>query len=515
MKNIDHDKRKENFKYFILITIMPIIGVAVIFSYAFLHLQKDLEFITDEIRGLTTIKEIQDTVFNIQRLRGLACIQNPTAESFQTLKLTKEKISKNLILMKRKIATQNKNIPVKKDMLNFIDSIEKTSLEFASFNHLSEVITKLMSYTSRISYGCNLILDPEMESYVMVDNVVYILPQLIEYNGQIRAIASSTTQRKLTEEQKEHFIIQINKIKENLKKLEFNIEILHNRAKQIINIKEPYLNMKEAQNTILEFTQNILLNAEAIPLEPNEIFQLITNNIDLIIALYDANAKFLEKSLNDRLKSSKALSIYVVLAGLLSILFIVYINGVFYRKNKKFIEEIQKLTITDSMTSLYNRRHFDKVFEDNLKIQSRTKQPLVFIILDIDFFKQFNDTYGHQAGDYVIKIVADNLRASLKRAGDMAFRLGGEEFGILCIGMNDKEALSFANSIKENIENEKVEHEKNSASEYLTVSMGVIVIEPDSIHDINEIYRCADEALYRAKESGRNRVVVYNDKTFT
>lgn len=513
MEDTNHYKIKENFKYFVLITMMPMIGIVVIFYYAFLHLQKDLEFITDEIKGSITIKEIQNTVFNIQRLRGLACIQSPSAKSKEELTLTKEKISKNLTIIRQNITTQNKNIPLKKELLSFIDSIEKSSLEFTRFNYLSEVIEEFMNYSNRISYSYNLILDPELHSYVMVENVVYLLPQLIEYNGQIRAIAVSTTDKQLTEYQKEYFVIQINKIKERLKKLEFNLNILY-KTEQNIAIKETHLKMKEAQNSIIEFTQKNLLKANGVFLEPNGIFELITKNINLIIDLYNTNFLFLEKSLNNRLQKTKQLSIYVILAGLVSIMFIAYVNGIFYRNNRKFIEEIQKLTITDSMTSLYNRRHFDNIFENNLKIQGRTKQPLVFIILDIDFFKQYNDTYGHQAGDIVIKTVAKNLKNSLKRAGDMAFRLGGEEFGILCIGMNHEEALSFANSIKENIENEKVKHEKNGASKYITVSMGVVVIKPHTLYSANEIYRCADEALYMAKRNGRNQVVVYNDKNF-
>ena len=512
MKNINYYKTKESFKYFIFITIMPIIGIIVIFSYAFLHLQKDLKFINDEISGLKTIKEIQNTVVNIQRLRGLGCIEEPTEESLKELELVKDNISKDLIKLRQNIAAKDKDLHLKKGLLDFIDSIESSSLEFASFSHLTKVIEEFMNYTNRISYGCNLILDPQLDSFVLIDNVVYLLPKLIEYNGQIRAIATSTVDMKLTQQQKKNFTILVDKIKENLKKLEFNFTLLH-RIQDNSDIMESYKKMCMAQNVILEFTEENLIKSDNIPIEPNGIFTLITKCINIIIDLHGINSVFLEKSLEERLEYTKKLSIYVILAGLVSILFIAYINGLFYYKNKKFIKEIQKLTITDSMTSLYNRRHFDKVFEDNLKIQSRTKQPLAFIILDIDFFKQFNDTYGHQAGDYALKVVADNLKVSLKRAGDMAFRLGGEEFGILCIGMNRDEALSFATSIKERIENEKLKHEKNSVSEYLTISMGVIVVEPDMFYNTNEIYKCADEALYKAKENGRNRVVVYNEET--
>lgn len=512
MNKINSLKRKNNFKYFILITIMPILGVVVIFTYAFLQVQKDLKFITEEITGLETIKEIQNSVFNIQKLRGLACIQTPTADSTKELELIKEKVSKNFMLLQQKIGAQNERTPLKAELLGFIDSIEKDFLKTAGFNYLSEIIEELMNYSSKISYECNLVLDSELNSYVMVDNVLYLLPQLIEYSGQIRAIATSTKDRKLTKQQKEYFAIQLNKIKENLKKLEFNLAILY-KTEQNIDMREPHLKMKKAQSNIIEFTEKHLLNINSVPPDPNKIFELTTKNINSIIALYDINIALLEKSLDNRLKEANKLSIYVILTGLIAILFIIYINGIFYRKNRSFIEEIHRMTITDSMTSLYNRRYFDEVFGSNLKIQSRTKQPLAFIILDIDFFKQYNDTYGHHEGDNVIKIVAEKLKESLKRAGDMAFRLGGEEFGILCIGINHAEALSFSNTIKENIEDEKIEHEKNRASRYLTVSMGVIIIEPNLLFTTNEIYKFADEALYEAKQKGRNQVVVYKHKS--
>ena len=167
------------------------------------------------------------------------------------------------------------------------------------------------------------------------------------------------------------------------------------------------------------------------------------------------------------------------------------------------------------MTGLYNRRHFDEVFENNLKIQQRTKQTMVFIILDIDFFKEYNDTYGHQEGDVAIETVSNKLKSHLRRAGDMAFRLGGEEFGLLCIGMSESEAVSYANTIREAVENEKLEHKKNKASKYLTVSMGVCVIKSDVMHSTREVYKCADKALYKAKDEGRNKVVFFDTQFFS
>lgn len=296
-------------------------------------------------------------------------------------------------------------------------------------------------------------------------------------------------------------MLHIDKIEDKIKKLEENIFLLHVDENHNV-IKKNYKKMTQAQKNITNYAKNVVSNNDT-SVEANKAFELITKNIEIIMELYTLNLNFLEKSL----KENKQLSTYILFAGLLSILFVIYINILFYNKNKKFVNKIEELTITDDMSGLYNRRHFYEVFENSLKIQQRTKQTLVFLMLDIDFFKSYNDTYGHQAGDLAIKSVAKNLKNVSKRAGDMAFRLGGEEFGILCWGMNESEALDFANKIRENIENEKIEHKENKVSDYLTVSMGVKVIMPNIMNTTNEIYKYTDEILYKAKKDGRNMVI--------
>ncbi len=130
--------------------------------------------------------------------------------------------------------------------------------------------------------------------------------------------------------------------------------------------------------------------------------------------------------------------------------------------------------------------------------------------MDIDHFKQYNDTYGHQAGDKVLENIGKTLKSSLKRGSDFAFRLGGEEFGIIFSDLNESESSIFANLVRKNIEKLQIEHKNNSASSYVTASMGLIVQKEKDILSDDEIYKLADDALYQAKESGRNRVVLSN-----
>lgn len=176
--------------------------------------------------------------------------------------------------------------------------------------------------------------------------------------------------------------------------------------------------------------------------------------------------------------------------------------------DKKFIEQI---SLTDGLTQIYNRRHFDNIFPKMLKRNKRDKSYINFLIMDVDHFKQYNDTYGHQMGDNVLISIANSLKKSLKRQDDLCFRLGGEEFGAVYYSDNQHEALKYADEIRKNIENLKMEHTKNSASPYVTASMGLISLKPDEIKSEDAIYKEADELLYKAKESGRNRVKIKDE----
>ena len=172
--------------------------------------------------------------------------------------------------------------------------------------------------------------------------------------------------------------------------------------------------------------------------------------------------------------------------------------------DKKKIEEI---SITDGLTNIYNRRHFNEFFPKFLNSSKRENQFISFIILDIDFFKQYNDTYGHQKGDDVLIMVSDCLKKSAHRSDDYCFRLGGEEFGLLFKSKDKKKALEFANKILKNIEELKIEHKNSKVSVYVTASMGLYSNYANDVVSIDDVYKKADKLLYSAKESGRNKIV--------
>ncbi|MDD2906632.1 MAG: diguanylate cyclase [Sulfurimonas sp.] len=176
-------------------------------------------------------------------------------------------------------------------------------------------------------------------------------------------------------------------------------------------------------------------------------------------------------------------------------------------QSRKIIEKkLEEMSITDALTSLYNRRYFNEMLPRLINSAKRDNTTICFAILDIDYFKQYNDTYGHIGGDEVLKRISQVLRDSMQRADDYSFRLGGEEFGILFKGVDATTAQRFINEIREKIESLHLEHKTSSVCPYLTASLGLVVKDAQQVQKCEDLYREADELLYKAKAGGRNRV---------
>lgn len=172
--------------------------------------------------------------------------------------------------------------------------------------------------------------------------------------------------------------------------------------------------------------------------------------------------------------------------------------------------KLEQASYTDSLTALYNRRYFNLLYEREFKRALRSEKPFVFMMLDIDFFKQYNDTYGHLQGDLALKSVSKVLKATLQRPGDHPFRLGGEEFGVIITDTECMNAHAMGEKIRANIENLKIEHKGSKIAKILTVSIGGICITPTNHTGDEAMIHAADVNLYAAKERGRNQVVFSN-----
>ena len=162
----------------------------------------------------------------------------------------------------------------------------------------------------------------------------------------------------------------------------------------------------------------------------------------------------------------------------------------------------------DSLTLIANRRMFDEVLEQEWKRMQRQEFPLSLLMCDVDYFKFYNDTYGHQAGDECLQNVASALSKAVQRSGDLVARYGGEEFAVILPNTNDLEAKKLAEKIVNAISDLKMPHSTSKASPYVTLSVGVASMTPKSNEEEPAtLISLADKALYQAKENGRNQAV--------
>jgi diguanylate cyclase (GGDEF)-like protein len=184
-------------------------------------------------------------------------------------------------------------------------------------------------------------------------------------------------------------------------------------------------------------------------------------------------------------------------------------QGRLYQRLNKANRELKQLALCDSLTKVYNRRYFDnKLFQEWNRLR-RIPSPLSIIMCDVDCFKSYNDTYGHQAGDKCLRMIADAICAMAKRPADCVVRYGGEEFVILLPYTPPKGALKVAESIRNKIKELNIPHSSSSVSTIVTVSMGIAGSIPNKEDNPILLVEAADQALYLAKAQGRDRAQIY------
>jgi diguanylate cyclase (GGDEF)-like protein len=170
---------------------------------------------------------------------------------------------------------------------------------------------------------------------------------------------------------------------------------------------------------------------------------------------------------------------------------------------------LQHVSATDGLTGVANRRQFDGVLEVEWARASRNRSWLALILVDVDYFKLYNDTYGHQAGDACLKTVASILVGNIHRPEDMTARYGGEEFAIILPGTELTGAATVADRIRARVESIEIAHAGSEVSRYITLSGGVASAIPRKDEAPTTLIAAADKALYQAKHEGRNRVREY------
>jgi diguanylate cyclase (GGDEF)-like protein len=177
-------------------------------------------------------------------------------------------------------------------------------------------------------------------------------------------------------------------------------------------------------------------------------------------------------------------------------------------KLEKSNKTLTRLSISDSLTELANRRLFDDTIDREWRVCIRRNTPLSILFIDIDYFKAYNDNYGHQAGDDCLRKIAKELKEYSRRPHDLCARYGGEEFVILLPEVGLSEAVELAGKIRTDIKKLNIKHDYSKIASHVTVSIGVAETIPTSNNNYHNLIQMADKALYIAKSDGRDRVVL-------
>ncbi len=170
---------------------------------------------------------------------------------------------------------------------------------------------------------------------------------------------------------------------------------------------------------------------------------------------------------------------------------------------------LEEVSMHDELTGIFNRRSFNTFFNNEWKQGVKTRNSLAMLVVDIDFFKSVNDTFGHQAGDDILVQVALVVQGSARRGNDIAARYGGEEFVLLLPSVNEGDAKNIAEKLRAKVEN--LNFKLSNENVKVTISIGVSAIIPENILNSEILFHQADMALYSAKKTGRNKVCVYKE----
>jgi len=189
-------------------------------------------------------------------------------------------------------------------------------------------------------------------------------------------------------------------------------------------------------------------------------------------------------------------------------------NSELYFTNRKLEDaniKLNELSITDSLTGIFNRRRFEEFLASEWCRCQRKSNPISLLMIDLDFFKLYNDTYGHTLGDDCLRAIAYILRKKTNRPTDIAARYGGEEFAIVLSETDVAGALKVAESVRASVETMNLPHESSDTSNVVTISIGLATIRPDKHMEQSLLVQRADKALYISKNEGRNRITKFEE----
>ncbi len=516
---------KGNLGRYLFATILPIIFLC--FSLA-LHCYDQFQlyqFTKTEIEGVQAIKTLYQALTDLQKIRGLSQIAHWGQHA---------RVNQELADLKKRFLARFKDpgwnnharmfaleketgaVVTKASSLFLLDSSQKNGQE-QLFDAYSELITDILQLMQLTASHSNLILDPELDTYYLIDVLDLEIPYLAEAIGRVRGMGSGLLAKKeISQQEKEKlyaFHAAIQARIESIQNAQNIIFKTSDKLKKSLQLLPPELN--RVMTPLLKECQCIEGKISCPGMQPEEFFQLATRAIDLLSIPYEKGIIVLTSRLSSRQVNHLWHGALIFVGTGMAIALLLYFNRAFYLYDQKLHQQMENLSITDQLTGLYNRRHFYTVFPRELRKALRHGEHLFVGLIDVDNFKRFNDTYGHPEGDKVLHAIATAMRKVLQRAGDYCFRIGGEEFCFLIAEKEHDQARLLTERLLQAIVGLDIDHTGNPQYNIVTVSIGLCQVPDRPDASLEQVMARVDQALYEAKKQGRNRMVFRKEEQDT
>ncbi len=518
--SLEHSKiHSQTFLFlrFLGAVLIPVLLLSLSVSIGLWQIHKQYLFTQKELLGAQATQQLFQALTDIQKIRGLSHMMvwsNTPIPDDQLQQLTErlkthfttpqwKKVSHELGLEEDVTVTMLK-------AMHFLEMNNSTSSGAVIFQAFTSIIETINSSILLVASRSNLILDPELDTYYMVDTAIKQIPDLCEAFAIIRGLGSGMiTRGKPTEKEKELLKEKISILQDQLSRFTRIQAIIHTAA------SKPELSFNDTHNdNKLAGISTAFLQACALVLKgqfhlsAEDFFQDGSAVIAVLIETFTSNLNLLENRLQQRAAQQLHQIKLILTLSVLTFVIIFYFAFSFFRSQKNSYLELERVSITDPLTSIPNRRYLDITFDNEMQRARRNENGMAFGLLDVDFFKRYNDTYGHHEGDIALQKVANALKSTLQRAGDFYFRFGGEEFCFLFRAKSQTEAEVVAEHIRAAVEQLAIAHQGNIAEKVLTISLGVVFVPKVTNEGLDYMIKEADDLLYKAKDRGRNQSVV-------
>ncbi|MDH3974921.1 MAG: GGDEF domain-containing protein [Deltaproteobacteria bacterium] len=491
-----------------------IIPLALFYSSILLlinNINTQYEFTQKEIKGVSVISQLHNSIIGLQKIRGLSGITlDDTDDIIDEVKTLQYEFNDSLNRITFDDNFQNivfsgelHSVKNRIDNLFRANSLNTSSDDL--FLEYTNSIARLKQIIKIAADRSNLTLDPELESYYMMSLITVQFPEIIELLGRVRGKGSSliagTNKR---DEETGRLLGHLAVLKVGLENMKNTTKIVYAASPELEKrLQKMIIKAEEKANLFISYTNEAIYGTSR--LSPLEYFNKGTEAITAYLAPHREIGRMLTGHLLERADRLRLLRNLSFTGTLIAAILIIYFAFSFYKYNKAIFNKIQHMSITDMLTGLYNRRYMHMIINKEINRVHREKKSFSLAILDVDYFKPFNDNHGHLEGDTALIEVAAALKENLKRAGDFLFRIGGEEFCFFFSGESSKATLAIADEIRASIEKLEIRHRKSAISSFLTISIGIAHSNALSKETYSLLMQKADEALYKAKLKGRNR----------